>query len=71
MKQLDIKNFESNIRLAEMARDTFKTDEEAAAWLMQPHSMLDGKTPLDCAKSDSGAERVKDILYSIKYGGVV
>ena len=66
MKQLD---FDANIRLAEMARDTFKTDEEAAAWLRQPHPMLDGKTPLDCAKSDS--ERVKDILNSIKYGGVV
>lgn len=49
----------------------FDTDEEAAAWLTQPHPMLDGKTPLDCAKSDSGAERVKDILNSIKYGGVV
>ena len=29
-------SLDANIRLAEMARDTFKTDEEAAAWLTQP-----------------------------------
>lgn len=65
---------ESMLRLLEldaMARDTFETDEEAAAWLRQPHPMLDGETPLDCAKSSFGAERVKDILNAIKYGGVV
>ena len=65
---------ESMLRLLEldaMARDTFETDEEAAAWLRQPHPMLDGETPLDCAKSSFGAERVKDILNAVKYGGVV
>lgn len=65
---------ESMLRLLEldaMARDTFETDEEAAAWLRQPHPMLDGETPLDCAKSGFGAERVKDILVAVKYGGVV
>ena len=65
---------ESMLRLLEldaMARDTFETKEEAAAWLRQPHPMLDGETPLDCAKSGFGAERVKDILTAVKYGGVV
>lgn len=65
---------ESMLRLLEldaMARDTFETDGEAAAWLRQPHPMLDGETPLDCAKSGFGAERVKDILNAVKYGGVV
>ena len=65
---------ESMLRVLEldaMARDTFETDEEAAAWLRQPHPMLDGETPLDCAKSGFGAERVKDILNAVKYGGVV
>lgn len=65
---------ESMLRLLEldaMARDTFETDEEAAAWLRQPHPMLDGETPLDCAKSGFGAERVKDIFNAVKYGGVV
>jgi putative toxin-antitoxin system antitoxin component (TIGR02293 family) len=59
------------LALDAMARDTFETDHEAAAWLRQPHPMLDGETPLDCAKSGFGAERVKDILNAVKYGGVV
>lgn len=65
---------ESMLRLLEldaMARDTFETKEEAAEWLRRPHPMLDGETPLDCAKSGFGAERVKDILNAVKYGGVV
>ena len=65
---------ESMLRLLEldaMARDAFETDEEAAAWLRQSHPMLDGETPLDCAKSGFGTERVKDILNAVKYGGVV
>jgi putative toxin-antitoxin system antitoxin component (TIGR02293 family) len=65
---------ESMLRVLEldaMARDVFETEDEAAAWLQQPHPMLDGETPLDCAKSGFGAERVKDILNAIKYGGVV
>jgi putative toxin-antitoxin system antitoxin component (TIGR02293 family) len=59
------------LELDAMARDTFETHEEAAAWLRQPHPMLDGEKPLDCAKSGFGAERVKDILNAVKYGGVV
>jgi len=65
---------ESLLRLLELdtlARDVFETPEEAAAWLRRPHPMLDGETPMDCAKSSFGAERVKDILNAIKYGGVV
>jgi putative toxin-antitoxin system antitoxin component (TIGR02293 family) len=65
---------ESMLRLLELdalARDTFETTEEAAGWLRQPHPMLDGEAPLDFAKSSFGAERVKDILNAIKYGGVV
>jgi putative toxin-antitoxin system antitoxin component (TIGR02293 family) len=65
---------ESMLRLLELdtlARDTFETPEEAAGWLRQPHPMLEGEAPLDFAKSSFGAERVKDILNAIKYGGVV
>ena len=32
--------------------------------------MLDGETPLRAAKTSFGAQRVKEILNAIKYGGV-
>jgi len=65
---------ESVLRLLEldqMAADTFETEAESSDWLRKPHPMLDGETPLECAKSSYGAQRVKDILLAIKYGGVL
>lgn len=57
--------------LDRMATDTFETREEAAKWLRMPHPMLDGVAPLQIAVTKAGAERVKDILTAIKYGGVL
>ncbi len=65
---------ESMLRLIELnrlAEETLASPEEAAAWLRRAHPMLDGETPLECAKSAFGAQRVKDILVALKYGGVV
>ena len=65
---------ESMLRLLELdslAKETFETPQEAAGWMRQPHPMLDGESPLQCAKSGFGAQRVKDILVAVKYGGVV
>jgi putative toxin-antitoxin system antitoxin component (TIGR02293 family) len=59
------------LELDEMASDTFASDEEAANWLRRPHPMLDGESPLQATKTSFGAQRAKDILVAIKYGGVV
>jgi uncharacterized protein (DUF2384 family) len=58
------------IELEGWAKEIFATEEEASRWLHQTHPLLDGETPLERAKSNSGALRVKDILLAIKYGGV-
>ena len=71
---LPIHSAESVLRLLElgqMAADTFETEDEASAWLRRPHPMLDGDSPLELAKTSFGAQRVKDILIAIRYGGVV
>ncbi len=59
------------IELDNLVKETFKNQDEGAAWLRRPHQMLEGETPLNCMRSSVGAQRVKDILVSIKYGGVV
>jgi len=64
---------EAMLRLLELdtlAKDTFETEDEAAGWLLEPHPMLGGQRPVECAKSSFGTECVKDILTAIKYGGV-
>ena len=71
---LPIHSAESVLRLLElgqMASDTFETEDEASAWLRRAHPMLDGDSPLELAKTSFGAQRVKDILIAIRYGGVV
>ena len=71
---LPIHSAESVLRLLElgqMAADTFETEDEASAWLRRPHPMLEGDSPLELAKTSYGAQRVKDILIAIRYGGVV
>ena len=73
-KPLPMHAAESVLRLLELnqlAEDTFETPEGAAAWLRREHPMLGGETPLSCAKSAYGAERVKEILIALKYGGAV
>jgi putative toxin-antitoxin system antitoxin component (TIGR02293 family) len=71
---LPVHSAESVLRLLElgqMAADTFDTEDEALVWLRQAHPMLDGDSPLEAAKTSFGAQRVKDILIAIRYGGVV
>ena len=59
------------LELDEMASDTFESEEDAANWLRRPHPMLDGESPLAATKTSFGAQRAKDILVAVKYGGVV
>lgn len=59
------------LELEKMANDTFESEEAALGWLRRPHPMLDGKSPLESAKTSFGAQRARGILVSIKYGGAV
>lgn len=58
------------IELDQLAIDTFETEAEAMQWLRRPHPMLDGDDPLTAARTSFGAQRVKDILVALRYGGV-
>jgi putative toxin-antitoxin system antitoxin component (TIGR02293 family) len=63
---------ESLLRLVEihdMAADVFATQADASAWLRTPHPLLDNEMPLDAIKTSYGAQLVKNLLMSTKYGG--
>ena len=73
-QRLPLHSAEGVLRLLEldqMASDTFATEEDAANWLRRAHPMLDGESPLEATKTSFGAQRAKDILVAVKYGGVV
>ena len=57
--------------LMEMLRATFVTPKEAARWWRTPHTMMQGRSPAATARSQQGKELVRDILVSLRFGGVV
>lgn len=64
---------EAVLRLAELealALDVFATEHGAHQWLKTEHPML-GESPIAAASTSYGAQRVREILTAIRYGGVV
>lgn len=59
------------LELQSLAEETFETSEAASAWMRRGHEMLEGETPLEWAKSGYGAQRVRELLVALKYGGPV
>ena len=44
---------------------------EGVTWMAKPHDLLSGKSPKEYATNEAGCSKVREILNSIKYGGVV
>ena len=59
------------LELDQMAVDTFESEAESSVWLRKTHPMLGGASPLEYARSSYGAQRVKDMLVAMKYGGAL
>lgn len=57
------------LEIHDMAADVFAIKEGASAWLRAPHPLLDNERPFDAAKTSYGAQSVKNLLMSTKYGG--
>jgi putative toxin-antitoxin system antitoxin component (TIGR02293 family) len=57
------------LEIHDMAADVFATEDGASTWLRTPHPLLDSERPLDAAKTSYGAQTVKNLLMSTKYGG--
>lgn len=55
--------------LVELAKQVFAGNmEHAWGWLREPHPLLDGKVPLELAKTKAGSELVSELLWKIEYG---
>ncbi len=55
-------------RIQALAEDVFSDAEKGNRWLRQPLGILDGKTPLEVARTDSGARVVEQLLAKIDWG---
>jgi putative toxin-antitoxin system antitoxin component (TIGR02293 family) len=50
------------------ARDVFEHAGSAAEWMKLPHAELDGEPPLAMLDTQSGFDRVRDLLMRIEFG---
>lgn len=57
--------------LVGQATEVFGSVEDASEWLITPHPMLQGETPMQRARTPWGLEKVREILVALRYGGVV
>jgi putative toxin-antitoxin system antitoxin component (TIGR02293 family) len=55
-------------RLAVQARRALGSDGEARIFMTTPHPELDGRTPMEAARTDLGARRTERILLALEYG---
>ncbi|MFM9971365.1 MAG: antitoxin Xre/MbcA/ParS toxin-binding domain-containing protein [Burkholderiales bacterium] len=70
-KHLSVEESERTERLARViatAQYVWDSEEDAAAFLNTPHSMLQGRTPLEVSMSELGARRVEELLWKLYYG---
>lgn len=59
---------EYQARVYSLAQKVWDSDEDAHAFMNQPHSLLDGAVPLALAGTEEGAARVERILQNLRWG---
>jgi putative toxin-antitoxin system antitoxin component (TIGR02293 family) len=55
-------------RVFATAQYVWDSEDDAQAFLATPHSMLQGRTPLDISMTELGARRVEELLWKLYYG---
>ena len=56
------------IRLFDLARRVFGTDEATRRWLNSPVRALGGRSPLDFAQTEPGAREVENVIGRLEHG---
>jgi putative toxin-antitoxin system antitoxin component (TIGR02293 family) len=68
LSPLESERTERVARLFVHAVRTLGTEAEARAFMTTPHPLLDGRGPIDAAKTDLGTRRAEQILNALEYG---
>lgn len=68
LSPLESERTERVARLFVHARRALGTDAEARDFMTAPHPQLDGRTPVDAAKTDLSTRRAEQILNALEYG---
>jgi putative toxin-antitoxin system antitoxin component (TIGR02293 family) len=55
-------------RIQALAEDVFGDVERANRWLCEPLGILDGKSPLEVARTEAGARLIEQLLAKLEWG---
>jgi len=70
-KKLSTQESERTERIARLfvhARRALGTEAEAREFMTTPHPELDGRNPVEAARTDLGTRRTEQILNALEYG---
>lgn len=67
LKPEESERVERIARVMVMAEEVWESREDAREFLNEPQPMLDGRVPLDLARSELGARQVEDLLMKLEY----
>ena len=56
------------VNLSVRAGEVFANREKALHWLQSPNPSLEGKTPLEAARTEEGYQEADDVLTRIEHG---
>lgn len=59
------------LRVHSLAEDAMRNVDMANAWLRSPSEELNGKTPLECVRTEAGAQLVEMVLATISWAANV
>ncbi len=68
LSPLESERTERVARLFVHARRALGSAAEAREFMTAPHPLLDGRSPIDAARTDLGARRAEQILNALEYG---
>ena len=54
-------------RLMAMAETVWEDEDDARAFMNEPHPLMEGKSPIEMAESELGARRVEQLLMKLEY----
>ena len=55
-------------RIQALAEDVFDDVDKANRWLREPLGILDGKSPLEVARTEAGARLIEQLLAKLDWG---
>jgi putative toxin-antitoxin system antitoxin component (TIGR02293 family) len=67
LKLVEGERVERLARLMAIAESVWEDEDDARAFMNEPHPLMEGRTPIEMAETELGARRVEELLMKLEY----